>query len=246
MIKDKQTGSGLKVLGSDPRRMHGLQYSLCLCDEVAQWEENKLDKALSAIRTSRGKIPGSKIIYIGTKPAQPEHPFELELQSGKGYSQIHAANPTDKPFHRRTWFKANPSLNHLPDLEAVIREEVDKARQSAMELSSFKPLRLNQGVSDTVESVLLEAHVWERIEVETIDPTGAYCLGLDLGTTTSMSAAAAYWYRTGELDGFGCFASEPGLAARGLDSGCQIFSQRRDCFKDRADRRSSAWRHGFL
>ena len=34
------------------------------------------------------------------------------------YSQQHAAGPDDPKFRRRTWAKANPSMAHMPDLEA--------------------------------------------------------------------------------------------------------------------------------
>ena len=58
-------------------------------------------------------------------------------------------------------------------------------------LPSFEAYRLNKGVADTVESLLLSADVWERAEGNA--PVGLrYCLGLDLGTSASQSAAAAY------------------------------------------------------
>ena len=219
LITDKQTGSGLKVIGSDPRRMHGLQYGLCICDEVAQWEENKVHSALSAIRTSRGKIPGSKIVFIGTRPADPEHPFQQELDSERGYSQVHCAKEEDKPFHMRTIKKANPSLDHISTLKPVIEEEIEDARKSPQALASFLSLRLNMGKSDTKESHLINPEVWKSIEVDARKPSGPYVLGLDLGQTISISAASAYFIIGGYLDSFGVIASEPSPAERGLAEG---------------------------
>ena len=68
-------------------------------------------------------------------------------------------------------------------------------------LQSFKSLRLNMGISDTVSGVLLEADIWESIEGEA-ERDGEYVLGLDLGGSTAQSAAAAWWPRTGRLEGF--------------------------------------------
>ena len=54
---------------------------------------------------------------------------------------------TDNPFHVRTWRKANPSLNHMPDLRTVIEKEAKRARRDASLLPAFEALRLNKGVS---------------------------------------------------------------------------------------------------
>ena len=46
-----------------------------------------------------------------------------------------------------------------------------------------------------------------------------YCLGLDLGTSASQSAAAAYFPDSGRLDAFAVFPSQPGLVERGRMDG---------------------------
>ena len=218
-IHDRQSGALLRCIGSDPRRMHGLAPKLLLLDELAQWEPGKIDSALAALRTSRGKIPDSKALWIGTRPASPNHPFERALKGqGVGYTQVHAARESDPPFRLRTWRRANPCIDHLPDLEAVIRSESKAARQDPAELAAFKALRLNQGVSDTVENTLLDAHTWARIEGEA-EPIGEYVLGVDLGTTAAMSAVAAYWPESGRLEAFACFPEKLSLAERGAFDG---------------------------
>ena len=86
-------------------------------------------------------------------------------------------------------------------------------------LAAFKALRLNLGVSEVVESVLLDAETWERIEQGNAPGDGDYVLGVDLGATAAMSAAAAYWPDTGAADTFAVFPSTPGLGERGLADG---------------------------
>ena len=117
------------------------------------------------------------------------------LKGGAGYSQVHAATAGDPPYQRRTWRKANPGLDWLPDLEKIIRREADKARKDPTAgVRAFKALRLNMGVSDVTESVLIDADTWLKAEVEgPVHCDGPYVLGLDLGTSAAMSAAAAYW-----------------------------------------------------
>lgn len=219
IITDRRTGASLRCIGSDPRRMHGLAPRLVVGDEVAQWEPNKLDKALAALQTSMGKIPDSRALWIGTRPDSSDHPFSKFLYGGCEYSQVHAARKNDPPFQKRTWLKANPALPFLPDLEKTIRREVVKARQDPAMLAAFRSLRLNLGVSEAVESVLLSAEVWERIEAEAPERSGPYVLGIDLGTSAAMSAAAAYWPESAALDSFAIFPETPGLEARGLQDG---------------------------
>ena len=214
----RPTGTVLKVIGSDARRAHGLAPSLIVIDELAQWLNP--EAMLAALETSRGKIPDSKALYLGTRPESEDHAFAEVLNGGVGYSQVHAAKRSDPPFQKRTWRKSNPSLPHMPDLEAVIRREANKAKDNPHRLASFRALRLNLGVSDTVENVLLEAEQWLSIEIQTApEPGGAYILGLDLGQSAAMSAAAAYWMDSGVLDAFACFPHNPTLAARGLTDG---------------------------
>ena len=137
-IQDTETGALVRVLGSDPRRLHGAAPRLLLLDEIAQWPGGQVAPMLAALTTSRGKIPGSRALWIGTRPSTSDHPFQRALDGhGVGFSQVHAARPDDPPFWRRTWKRANPGLDHFPDLEAVIRSEARAARLDEAALQSF-------------------------------------------------------------------------------------------------------------
>ena len=217
-IEDRETGASVRALGSDPKRAHGLAPSLILADEPAQWPNHTGDRMLSAIRTSLGKQPGARLIALGTRPANPEHWFSKMLAGTADYAQCHAAVPDDPPFQRRTWKRANPSLDHLPDLEAVIRTEAGHAKTDPSVLTEFRALRLNAGTSEVSESVLIEAGTWARIEGEA-ERAGPLLWGCDLGTSAAMSAIAAYWPETGRLETVAAFPLEPTLGERGLRDG---------------------------
>ena len=74
-ITDRGTGAMVRVLGSDPRRLHGAAPKLLLYDEVAQWPPERVEPMLAALKTSRGKIPGSKALWLGTRPSAADHPL---------------------------------------------------------------------------------------------------------------------------------------------------------------------------
>ena len=201
-IQDRKTGALLRVLGSDPRRLHGAAPKLLLLDEISQWPPERVSPMLAALRTSRGKIPGSRALWLGTRPAAENHPFQRALDGhGVGFRMSYAAPGDANPFRKATWRRANPSLPHLPDLEAVIRSEAADARRDPAALASFRALRLNQGVSDTVSSVLIDPAAWRA--AMGLPAAGQrspdYVLGIDLGQNAAMSAAAAY-FRTCELE----------------------------------------------
>ena len=210
------TGASVRCIGSDPKRMHGLAPVLVLADEPAQWGGSTSEASLAALRTGLGKIPDSRLIALGTRPADSGHWFARMLAGER--SLTFAARPDDPPFQRRTWKRANPSLDLMPDLEARLREEAKVASRDPVALASFEALRLNMGTSDVVEAHLLQSGVWKAAEGNAA-MVGDYVLGLDLGSTEAMSAAAGFWPETGSLRAVACFGSEPGPKERGLRDG---------------------------
>ena len=102
-ITHRQTGASVRVLGSDPRRAHGLAPVLVLCDEPAQWPESTGERMVAALRTAAGKQPSCRFVALGTRPAEPTHWFEKkktdwrrrlrhELRSGTGRSALPQAH----------------------------------------------------------------------------------------------------------------------------------------------------------
>ena len=140
-VEHRPTGARVRCIGSDPKRAHGLAPLLVLADEPAQWEPGKRDAMLAALRTAMGKLDGSRLIALGTRPADDEHWFAKMLDGGADYAQTHHARDTDPPFRVRTWRKANPSLPVMPSLEKRIRKEADDARRDPSMLAAFRALR---------------------------------------------------------------------------------------------------------
>ena len=144
LLEYRETGARIRCIGSDPGRAHGMRPFLALLDEPAQWDRAKADRMLAAIRTGLGKIPGSRLIALGTRPADETHWFSRMLVSAP-YSQVHAARADDPPFWQRTIKRANPSADHLPSLRARIIEEQTEARRDPDALAAYKALRVEYG-----------------------------------------------------------------------------------------------------
>ena len=219
-ITDTETGAMLRCVGSDPARAHGLAPALVLADEVAKWPAGNIGQMISALETSRGKIPNSRMLWLGTRPASGAHPFErMLLPGGADYRQVHAADPEENPFSIKSWRKANPGLDHMPDLLAAIRKEAERASKDGEKMAEFRALRLNQGVSDVRESWLMDPNTWASIERSDVPRVGRYWLGVDLGENASMTCACAFFVESGALECIGVFPEQPDLLTRGHSDG---------------------------
>lgn len=219
-LEHKPSGARVRCIGSDPANAHGLRPLLVLADEPAEWPPGTSRRMLSALRTGLGKMPRSKLIALGTRPASAHHWFAQLLDTAP-YAQCHAARPDDPPFWRRTWKRANPSLDHLPSLEEELRIEAVNARRDPDSRSEFNSRRLNLGTADTAESWLVDPERWaDALALATPEASGPYVLGIDLGDEAAMTAAAGYW-RTGRLDAFAAFPAIPTLAERGKRDGVE-------------------------
>ena len=214
VIEHKPSGATLKAIGSDPKRAHGLAPSLILADEPAQWPESTAEQMVAALQTSLGKQIDCKLLFLGTRPASEDHFFQRLLDGGADYAQTHCAGPDDDPIDPATWAKANPSLSHLPALQKLYEKESKAAEKDAASMASFKALRLNQGVADCVENILISADAWKSIEADILPArNGPPILGVDLGSSASASGFAAFW-SSGRLEGHMAFGDSPNLADR--------------------------------
>ena len=124
LLEHRASGSRLRCVGSDPRKMHGLRSKFIVGDECAVWDTAKVESALSAITTSLGKCDGSRRILIGTRPADETHPFSKALVDSDCLNVIYGADPEDDPLSWATVRKANPSLAALPNLRKRLRREI--------------------------------------------------------------------------------------------------------------------------
>ena len=195
-LKDLKTGVSVRSAGADSRRLHGAAPVLSVYDELAQWPPARIRSMLSALTTAAGKIPGSRAMWIGTRPESEDHPFQQALDGKNStveYVQVHASREKDPPFQRRTWDKANPGLKHLPDLLEAIKREAAAAKDNPELLAQFKALRLNQGTPDHDDALagLVTPELYRELETPDVEVRGEYVLGLDVGGGHAQTAAAA-------------------------------------------------------
>ena len=222
-IEDRKTGSRVRCQASNPATALGGAGLLYLCDEPAAWGKGERDdgeQMFQVIRTSLGKIEGSRALVVGTRPADPGHWFaRLCDAAGAGaadYVQVHAADLEADPFSWATWLQANPSLKRMPTLKATIVAEAAAAKVDANLVPSFAAYRLNRGTADHPDQLqVLSAETWKEVEGDAA-ASGPRVFGVDLGTSMAQSAIACFWPSTGRLEAIAAFPEQPSLRDRGI------------------------------
>jgi|GEM_PF-906833 len=226
VIEDRSTGARLMAREASARTLHGAAPALVIADEPAQWRHTQRDAIYSALRSRLGKIPGARLVAIGTKPSDAAHWFcRLLGRNGTTYAAPAGADPFDPA----TWEAANPSLAHFPALMDTYRREADEAAADPSLLAGFKALRLNLGTADHEINVLVTAEQWTAVEVDLLPAARGPCVwGVDLSGGDAMAACAAYWPATGRLEALAAFPELPDLEERGRVDGADYATMHRD------------------
>lgn len=225
-VEYRANGGGLaRCIAADGRSILGGAPTLAILDERAAWEREKGDTLENAILSGLGKRNG-KALIISTSAPDDANTFSrwMDEPPPGTYVQEHRPQfglPADDA---ESLLVANPGASEgigasLEWLQAQARRAIARGGSA---LSSFRNLNRNERVSTEDRSVLITVDEWLTAEVkpDEMPPREGPCiLGVDLGGSRSMSAAALYWPQTGRLEAVGTFPAYPSLADRGASDG---------------------------
>ena len=214
----KSTGTKLRVLSSSGKRAMGLaNFSTIYADEPAAWEARGGALMFDALRTSLGKLPGQRLILIGTRaPAEPDGwwPSLLDAGSGPGKHVTVRTAPDGEPWDDwRTIRRVNPLVQHSQSLRETIKRERDEARKNDSARAAFEAYRLNRQ-TDVREEILVAVAAWQRAEARPVpERYGQPIVGLDVGGERSWSAAVLL-FENGRCEALALVPGVPDLAER--------------------------------
>ena len=225
-VEYPDNGGGLiRVIPADGKSILGGAPTLALMDERAAWEREKGDNLENAILSGLGKRDGRALI-ISTSAPDDANTFSRWLDDPPPGTFVQEHRPAfglpadDLP----SLLEANPGavegIGASP--EWLVAQAKRAIARGGSALSSYRNLNRNERVSTEDRSVLVTVDEWLASEVDPDDlpPREGPCiLGVDLGGSRSMSAAAFYWPQTGRLEALGTFPGNPGLADRGAADG---------------------------
>ena len=197
------TDAEIRCLTTRVESALGLPTNLVIADEIGAWPDSRL---LNILRSSAGKVEPARMLCVSTKPADESHFWSrlLKADGAAGIRVIDHSNPLDaNPFSLDSWKRGNPSWKHSKALRKAVAREARLAKQDPELLQTFRCYRLNCGTSDQqIENLILSPETWTSLERAQINANPPYLLGVDLGSGSAMSAAAAYFTGSDELDVF--------------------------------------------
>lgn len=195
-------GSIYEAMSADVRRAHGLAPSLWVYDEFAQARTAEL---MDNLMTAMGKRKESLGIVISTQAATDQHPLSIMIDDALRspdptiVCQLTAAPPDADPLDEAIWRAVNPAWGVFLD-ESEFRSQAERARRVPSFMGRFCNLRLNMRIE--AEERFLAATDWRicGAEIDAAKLKGKRCyLGLDLSSTTDLTALAAWFPDSGEL-----------------------------------------------
>jgi phage terminase large subunit-like protein len=216
-------GHILRVVPADGRTALGGAPTLALLDERGHWERDRGDELEHALLSGLGKR-GGRALIISTSAADDTHPFSRWLDDPPPgtFAQEHRPPPGLPADDLESLLIANPGADHgigatAEWLQSAARRAIARGGSA---LQTFRLYNRNERVSGECRDLLLTPDEWLSCEVAELPPReGAVVIGLDLGGSASMSAAAFYWPATGRLEAFGAFPTAPSLLDRGQSDG---------------------------
>ena len=213
----------VRAIAADGKTALGTSPTLAILDERGHWPLDQGDALEHALLTGLGKR-GGRALVISTSASDDAHPFSKwldEPQEGV-FVQEHRPAPSLPADDRDSLMIANPGAKAgIGASEEWLMAQARRAvARGGSTLTSFRLYHRNERVSGEARDVLLRVDEWLGCETEALPPRdGAVVIGIDLGGSASMSAAAFYWPSTGRLEPLGTFPSRPSLADRGARDG---------------------------
>lgn len=215
-LEDVVTGSTYEALSSDAKKAHGLNVSFAVLDELAQWPKRDLYDALTTGGAARAE---PLFVTISTQSHDKNSVMSELVQYGQRVLDgviddptflpvIFAAPDDADPWAEETWFACNPALGDFRSLDEM-RSAAEQAKSLPAREPSFRLLYLNQPVDATAR--FLNARDWNACKhadddrsnglFAGMDPLSKQrcILGLDLSSTTDLTALAAWFPASRDL-----------------------------------------------
>lgn len=209
------------ILSADRSAGHASGFDDAICDEIGLLRE-KDRELVNGLRSSVSARDG-RFIALSIRGDSPFTAELLDRAGDPGVSVHHYTAPDGCELDdRAAWHAANPGLGSIKSL-GYMAHEAQRALSTPADQAHFRAFDLNQ-VANPARVMLCDVADWRACEVEVpnLPPREGPCVvGFDLGGSSSMTAAAAYWLRTGRAEFWCAFPSVPDLAQRAEADGCR-------------------------
>lgn len=215
-IVREETNSFLRVISADADTKHGGNTHLAVVDELHVQPNRELVDVLStSMASANRKQP--LLVFITTadydRPSicNEKHLYASQVRDGRVRDPrflpaIWEAEEKDDWCDEKVWAKVNPNLGVSVSLD-YLRRECEKAKINPALEYTFKRLHLNLKTQTAVKAIDLvkwdacdpgaEPLEWRRATLERLKGCSCWA-GLDLGSTSDLTALALLFRENGE------------------------------------------------
>lgn len=190
------THSFYQVLSSEAYSHHGLNPHAVLFDET-----HVADREMFRVMTHGSSDARTQPLHLFITTAGNDmhsigyelHQKAVDIRDGRKIDHsflpvIYAVDENEDWTDPNLWHKANPSLNQTIPMEAMVRA-CESAKQNPSEENSFRQLRLNQWVKQSVRWMPMDKWDGCKLAFNEEDLEGRACYaGLDLSSTSDLTA----------------------------------------------------------
>ena len=207
------------ILASDSNSGAALGVDLAVCDELGLMQEKS--RAFVASLRSSVSARGGKFMALSVHGDGPFIPEILARRGAPGLAvHLHQAEANCKLDDPKAHALANPGLGLIKQT-SYMTSEAARVIATPSDQSSFRALDLNQPGSPSREMVC-GPDDWKACTVPKAKlpaRRGPCFVGVDIGGSASMTAAAAWFPESRLLEIFSAFPSRPNLLERGVADG---------------------------
>ena len=205
------TGSKYKALSADVANKHGFNIHGVVFDELHTQPNRKLYDVMTK---GSGDARTQPLYFLITTAGNDTNSICYEVhQKAKDilegrkhdpsfYPVIYGADEDDDWTDPKVWEKANPSLGITVGMDKVVAA-CEQAKQNPAEENTFRQLRLNQWVKQSVRWMPMDKWDACAFPISEDDLEGRVCYGgLDLSSTTDITAFVLVFPPQDEEDRF--------------------------------------------
>jgi len=216
-------GHVLRVIAADGKSAPGGSPTMAILDERGHWELDRGDELEAALLSGLGKR-GGRALIISTSARDDTHPFSRWIDDPVTGSFVQEHRPPIglPADDADSLLLANPGAafgigNSVDWLQDQARRCIARGGSA---LTSLRLHNRNERVSGESRDLLITLDEWLGCEADTLPSRdGSVVIGIDLGGSASMTAAAICWPATGRLECRGTFPAAPSLLDRGQADG---------------------------
>ena len=200
----------VEIQSADRGAGHSAGFDLAVIDELGLLAER--DRGIVAGMRSSTSAKGGRFVSLSIHGAGPFVPESLARKGSPGLAVHHYAADPDRALNDPVaWAQANPGIAAGIKTLDYMQSEAARVLMTPADQPHFLAHDLNLPQSPTREN-LISLSAWRECVVEDLPARSGPCyVGFDLGGTSSMTAAAAYFPATKRLKVYGAFPAEPDL-----------------------------------